>query len=178
MRMKHAPSMGLPGLYLRQLQAADLADWYAYLSQPKVYQHTSWNLSSMADLQPLLDSYQSPLPDAPMRLALIDTNQERMIGSIGFHTISSHNQSAEIAYDLAPAYWGRGIASAICDTVCTWAFQEYGFVRIQATVLESNLASARVIEKSGFRYEGLLRAFRNVRGARGNFKMYARLSDD
>ena len=87
------------------------------------------------------------------------------------------NRSAEIAYDLAPAYWGRGIASAVCAAVTAWAFSHEGLVRVQATALETNLRSDKVLEKCGYGYEGLLRAYRMVRGTPGNFRMYARVSE-
>ena len=87
------------------------------------------------------------------------------------------NRSAEIAYDLAPAYWGRGIASAVCTAVTAWAFSHEDWVRVQATVLETNLRSDKVLKKCAYGYEGLLRAYRMVRGTPGNFRMYARVSE-
>ena len=51
-------------------------------------------------------------------------------------------------------------------------------VRVQGTVLETNVGSARVLQKCRYRHEGLLRSFRMVRGIPGNFQLYARLNDD
>ena len=48
----------------------------------------------------------------------------------------------------------------------------------QGTVLETNVASARALQKCGYRHEGLLRSFRMVRGIPGNFQIFARLNDD
>jgi [ribosomal protein S5]-alanine N-acetyltransferase len=45
--------------------------------------------------------------------------------------------------------------------------------RVQPTVLESNQRSVRVLERSGFEREGLLRSDRLVRGHPGNLRMYA-----
>ena len=101
-----------------------------------------------------------------------------MIGTIGFHTVSDMNRSAELAFDFAPDYWGRGIATAMCSAVTQWSYRALNLVRVQATVLESDVASSRVLEKSGFTYEGLLRAYRMVRGSPGNFKIYSRLVSD
>ncbi len=178
MRIEAAPASPLAGIYLRQMEGRDIESWFAYLRLPQVYQHTSWNVSTPADLMPMIQTYESTLATSARRLAIIDASNQALIGSIGFHTISDVNLSAEIAYDLAPSAWGRGIASALCDTVTRWAFAEYSFVRIQATVLESNVRSMQVLENCGYQYEGLLRAFRQVRGMPGNFKMYARLAGD
>ncbi len=51
-------------------------------------------------------------------------------------------------------------------------------MRIQGAVLDTNAASARVLRKCRYRHEGLLRAYRMVRGTPGNFQLYARLSTD
>ena len=178
MKIATPPRAGFPGLSLRQLERADLDAWYAYLSNPDVIRHTSWNLRSRDDLLPLFDNIESAGPDSIRRLAIVDTASGALAGTIGLHTVSTANRSAEIAYDLAPAHWGRGIASAVCEAVTAWAFSDGGFMRVQGVVLTSNAGSARVLQKCGYRYEGLLRAYKMVRGTPGDFAMYARLATD
>lgn len=177
MKIAAPPRSGFPGLSLRQIECADLGAWHAYLTNPDVYRHTSWNLRSPDDLLPLFDAIESTDPDSIRRLAVIDDASGVLAGTIGLHTVSTVNRSAEIAYDLAPSHWGRGIASALCTSVTEWAFAE-GFMRMQAVVLTSNAGSARVLQKCGYRYEGLLRAYKMVRGTPGDFAMYARLATD
>ncbi|MBY4771473.1 GNAT family N-acetyltransferase [Burkholderia ambifaria] len=178
MRIDVPPRSGFAGLSLRQLERTDLDAWYAYLSNLEVIRHTSWNLHSRDDLLPLFDGIDSAQPDSIRRLAIVDDASGALAGTIGLHTVSTANRSAEIAYDLAPPHWGRGIASAVCASVTAWAFAEGGFMRIQGVVLTSNAGSARVLQKCGYRYEGLLRAYRMVRGVPGDFAMYARIATD
>ena len=178
MKIAMPPRAGFPGLSLRQLERADLDAWYAYLSNPDVFRHTSWSLRSPDDLLPMFDNIESTDPDSIRRLAIVDTASGALAGTIGLHTVSTVNRSAEIAYDLAPSHWGRGIASAVCEAVTAWAFTHGGVMRMQAVVLTSNAGSARVLQKCGYRYEGLLRAYKMVRGTPGDFAMYARLATD
>ena len=176
MRIEVPPASRLPGITLRQIECSDVPDWYAYLSVPAVVEHTSWNIRGPGDLQILCGRYESPGPDSPCRLAVVDQRLDRLIGTVGFHTVSDINRSAEIAFDFAPDYWGRGIATKLCDAVTDWSYKAFGFLRVQATVLQTNLASERVLQKCGFSYEGLLRSYRLVRGHPGDFKMYSRLA--
>lgn len=176
MRIQTPPESGRPGILLRQLERSDIPAWYAYLCAPEVLQHTSWNLSAPADLLPFFDAIDSTESSSVRRLAIVDEASARLIGTIGFHSISDVHRNAEIAYDLAPLYWGKGIAAAVISTVTRWAFREYGFVRIQGTVLENNVRSARVLKRCQFKYEGTLMSFRMVRGAPGDFQMYALLN--
>lgn len=164
--------------HFRQLDRDDLQEWYDYLTDPLVVEHTSWNISAPQDLHSSFDLIESTSPSSNIRLAIVDSANDGLIGTIGFHTVSAVNRSAEIAYDLSRRYWGQGIATSACQTLTEWAFAHLGFVRIQATTLESNQKSEHVLLKCGYKYEGLLRAYRQVRGVAGNFKIYSRLNTD
>jgi ribosomal-protein-alanine N-acetyltransferase len=172
------PRCGLAGFALRPLRRADVAEWYAYLSIPEVIEHTSWDLRGPEDLERLVRRYEAPDPQSDIRFAIVEEGGGCLAGTIGFHSTSATHCSAELAYDLSPRYWGRGIATAVCAAVTGWSYGALGLQRVQATVLESNLRSERVLRRCGFSYEGLLRAYRLVRGLPGNFKMYARLAGD
>ena len=66
--------------------------------------------------------------------------------------------SAEVGYWLGRAVWGRGLATRAVTSFTAWAFATYEFTRLFATPFAFNLASARVLEKSGWRREGVLRS--------------------
>ena len=178
MRITRAPAVQYPGVSLRQLERTDIPQWYAYLSQQAVVQHTSWNLSSEQDLLPMFDEMDSTLATSTIRLAITDELNGELIRTIGFHSISQVNRTAEVAYDLAPQFWGKGIASAVCTAVTQWSFLKYGWVRVQGTVLDTNPGSAQVLINSGFEFEGRLRSLRMVRATPRNFDLYARLNTD
>jgi [ribosomal protein S5]-alanine N-acetyltransferase len=64
--------------------------------------------------------------------------------------------TAEIGYWLAEPFWGRGIMTEAVRAVVEAAFAEPDFYRIFAPVFSWNAASMRVLEKAGFRREGIL----------------------
>ncbi|MFZ6779006.1 GNAT family N-acetyltransferase [Undibacterium sp. Ji83W] len=163
---------------LRNIRRSDAETWYDYLKNPEVIRHTSWNLSSAADLLSQFNMYESEEINSPIRLAIATKTDDSLIGTVGFHTISDINRSAELAYDLAPEYWGKGIMQVAAMALCDWGFHEAAYNRIQATVLESNSHSIQLLERMGFGREGYLRAFRLVRGTPGNFWMYSCLHPD
>ncbi len=85
-------------------------------------------------------------------------NATETIGSIGMLPQSDVARlSAEVGYWLGQSFWGRGIATESLKFLTEYAFAELGLVRLYATVLEWNPASARVLEKAGYEYEGLMR---------------------
>jgi [ribosomal protein S5]-alanine N-acetyltransferase len=158
---------------LRPIEAADIPVWYEYLSTPAVFEHTSWNLQSPAQLEHYACSRESNTPASLLRLAIALRSNNRLVGTAGFHTVSPENRSAELAYDLSPAVWGKGIASHVCQILVAWAHAHVGLGRVQATVLTSNERSLRVLQRCRFEREGLMRSYRMVRGRPGDFWMYA-----
>ena len=160
---------------LRPLREAALARWADYLADPVVFQHTSWDHPGVAELRGYLGSESSGDPDARLRLAIAARTDDRLLGTIGFHTVSARNRVAEIAYALHPQAWGRGLASSMVEAMARWAHAEAGVWRVQATVLQSNARSIRVLDRAGFQREGLLRGYRWVRGEPGEFVMLSHL---
>jgi [ribosomal protein S5]-alanine N-acetyltransferase len=156
---------------LRPLTPADIPQWFAYLTLPLVFEHTSWNVQSAAELEHYAGlSHQ---PSALLRLAIAERATDQLVGTIGFHSVSPENRSAELAYDLSPPWWGKGIASQMCEVMVQWAHEHVGLLRVQATVLTSNSRSIEVLQRCGFKREGLLRSYRIVRGRPGDFWMYS-----
>lgn len=70
------------------------------------------------------------------------------VGTVGIFPASRPGAIA-IGYALRPAHWGRGYATELCSAVAA-AIAAVRDDEIVATVLESNAASRRVLEKSGF----------------------------
>ncbi len=66
--------------------------------------------------------------------------------------------SAELGYWLAEPFWGRGFATATVRRVVDHAFSDLGLLRVWAVTFDANPASARVLEKSGFVFEGVQRS--------------------
>lgn len=158
---------------LRPIVAGDIPVWYEYLALPAVFEHTSWNIQSPSELEHYANNAESRIPSSLLRLAIADRRSDRLVGTIGFHTVSPEHRSAELAFDLAPILWGKGIATRLCKVMVDWAHADARLRRVQATVLKSNGRSTRVLERCGFEREGLLRSYRLVRGNPGDFWMYS-----
>ena len=102
-----------------------------------------------------------------------------LVGGIGFGGLEiGKTHRAEIGYWLAKAYWGRGIMTEAVKKVCEVAFTELSLIRITAHVLVFNVRSERVLAKSEFRLEGLLRMQHFKDGRYLDGKLYARLKEE
>lgn len=169
------PVLDYPQTILRPLRQNDIEPWFDYLTQQAVYQHTSWNVQSPAELEHYAWQTERFTDSSALRFAIADRDTDRLLGTAGFHTVTPVNASAELAYDLSPAAWGRGLATAACASLLRWGHRHVGLVRIQATVLPANQRSIQVLERNGFEREGLLRSYRKVRGPSRDFWMYSHI---
>lgn len=82
------------------------------------------------------------------------------LGNIQHGTVSS----AWIGYWVHSSHQGRGIATAAVALGVDHALRGVGLHRVEATVLVGNVASRRVLDKTGFRQEGVLRRNLHIDG--------------
>jgi RimJ/RimL family protein N-acetyltransferase len=118
------------------------------------------------------------LADPAGMMFCIDVGGEA-IGGIGLHPGDDINRlTAELGYWIAEPFWGRGIATAAVRAIVPHGFAQQPLERIEGYAFANNPASARVLEKAGFTYEGRLR--RNVikDGQMLDSLLYARLRSD
>lgn len=102
------------------------------------------------------------------------------VGAIGYTLHDDVERvSAEIGYWLGSAYWGRGIMTSAVAAVTRRAFNRHeGLRRVYAVPYTRSVASARVLEKVGYRLEGRLRQSAIKDGEVTDQFMYAMLRDE
>ena len=92
----------------------------------------------------------------PQSLAIV--YRDEPVGGVGFERMQDLSRlTAEFGYWISAAFWGRGFATEAARSASAYAFAEFDFERLQASVLEWNEPSCRVLEKAGFTLEGRLR---------------------
>ncbi|RTL38664.1 MAG: N-acetyltransferase [Burkholderiales bacterium] len=171
------PVLSTRDVVLRAVRPGDLPRWLAYLQQEPVRQHISWRPGSVDDLAEFVESTTLASGARQIRFAIARAADDALVGTVGLHSIVREHRVAEIAYDLDPACWGRGLATAACQAVLAWA-RTQGLHRIQASVLDGNLASARVLQRCQFSQEGLMRGCRWVDGVPRDVRLFSHLPTD
>jgi ribosomal-protein-alanine N-acetyltransferase len=80
-----------------------------------------------------------------------------------------------IGYWLLPGGRGRGLATRAVRLVTRWCFEALGLARVAILAEPSNRASVRVAERSGFRFEGVLRSNDEIGGRRVDNAVFSML---
>ena len=78
----------------------------------------------------------------------------QIVGSISVESKADENYAVgAIGYMILTPFWSQGIGTEAVRQICGIAFRELALERIIGEVFPENLASARVLEKNGFRLE-------------------------
>ena len=82
----------------------------------------------------------------------------QLIGNISVEKKADiYRLDGEIGYFLLDEYKGQGIMTEAVSQICELAFSELDICRITGLVFVENTASARVLEKNGFKPEGCMK---------------------
>ena len=142
------------------------------LSDHRVDQPTSYDILALEQAQALIvDWLAKEGIGHARRWAVTQPRQDALIGTCGFHRIDAKHQVAELGYEIAPVWWGRGFATAAIGAVVNWAFTASSIRRVEAVAWVGNTPSIRALEKCSFNREGLLRQYRLCRGEPRDFYM-------
>jgi RimJ/RimL family protein N-acetyltransferase len=147
-------------LRLREFVEGDWEAVLAYQSDPRYLRYYTWDSRTAEEAQAFVGMFlaqQVELPRVRFQLAVEDRASGRLIGNCGIRQRSASAHDAELGYELAPAWWGRGLATEAAGVMLHFAFEDLGLRRVEAHCLAENRASARVLEKLGFHEEGRLR---------------------
>lgn len=90
-------------------------------------------------------------------LAIVLPVLDEVIGMTGLRIRDKKAKVAEIGYWLGRKYWGQGIVSEAAGMMLNFGLNKLKLKRVCAKVMKPNSASARILEKHGFKPEGCLR---------------------
>ena len=110
-------------------------------------------------------------------LAIADAATGRAIGYVGVSGLVWRHRRGSLGYWITGARRGQGLTSAAVALLVPWAFEVLGLVRVEAVVEVANHASQRVLERNGFRPEGVLRSYYEMHGRFMDMVMFSRLAD-
>ncbi|MBR5175251.1 MAG: GNAT family N-acetyltransferase [Bacteroidales bacterium] len=76
----------------------------------------------------------------------------KIVGSISVERMADEERNVgAIGYMILTPWWSKGLGTEAVRQMCGIAFRELALERIIGEVFPENLASARVLEKNGFR---------------------------
>ncbi|TCP29060.1 ribosomal-protein-alanine N-acetyltransferase [Scopulibacillus darangshiensis] len=177
---KEFPVIETRRLILREVTVDDANDMFAYLSDKAVVKPMGLDpFQTVKDVWDEIGWYKSIFEEGTgMRWGITPKDSGKVIGSCGFLNMRTKHYRAEVGYELSRDHWGKGIANEALKAVIRYGYQHFLLERIEALIEPMNLPSQKLVEKLGFRREGLLRHYEFTCGKFDDLYMYSIIKED
>jgi RimJ/RimL family protein N-acetyltransferase len=166
-------------LVIRPVEEADIADLLLINGDDQVTRflpYETWQ--SVADGMTWLQRTRSiESTGTGVQLVVTAKASGRVIGACLVFRYEEGSARAELGYVLGRAYWGKGcMREALAALIAR--FFEAGLRRLEAQVHPANIASCQLLERLGFRNEGLLRQRWVAKGETYDARFYGLLREE
>ena len=174
------PDLETDRLRLRHPRPDDAEAVLAVFGDPQAMRY--WSHEPLADLDAARD-YLKVIDEGfekrtLFQWAITEPGDDRLIGTVTLTSWDRANRHAELGYMLARSRWGRGLASEAVRAVLDYGLLALGLHRVEAELDPRNAASGRLLERLGFRHEGLLRQRWFLYGEWSDSALYGLLAAD
>ena len=143
-----------PRLIVRTFQPEDTENLYEYLSKDEIYRFEPGEPVDRQQAQELANEMST----SPDFWAVELQAEQKVIGQIYFkHIDPPHLMTWELGYIMSPRYQRQGYTTEAVTALLRNGFTKAGIHRVIAHCNPENTASWKLLEKIGFRREGLLK---------------------
>ena len=174
------PRLETEDLILRKPVMKDAKDIFRYASDEEVARYVLWEPHRrLSETRMFVRNLRSRCRAGwPSSWVVVLRETGTVIGTIGFVWYSSENNAAELGYSFSRDHWNRGYATQALKAVTDILFRSLPLNRLEAQHDVRNPASGRVMQKSGFVQEGILRGRILNKGEYVDTVLYALLRSD
>lgn len=153
------PVLETERLTLRAVTSADAPDIFRIMSDPRVIRYFGMlPMTALDEAVERVERIQSSFQDhTGIRWGITHRETGQLLGTCGFWRLIKPHYRAEIGYDLAAEWWGKGVMPEAVAAVLTYGFTTMGLHSVEAHIHPANTGSRRVLEKLGFEQEGYFR---------------------
>lgn len=172
-------------LVMRPPQHSDFRHWVALRSDSAEFL-TPWepawssdHLSRRAFTNRVYWASRSISAGTAVPLFLVRREDETLLGAITLDNVRrGPSQAATLGYWIGAPHARQGYMREAIRGLVGYAFDTLDLSRIEAACLAENSASRGLLEKSGFKYEGVAQAYLQINGRWRNHVLYANLRND
>jgi ribosomal-protein-alanine N-acetyltransferase len=173
------------GLFLRTPSFADYAVWAELRAESRAYL-TPWEPTWPADdltrtaFRRRIRRYQAEIrEDRAYPLFIFRQTDYALLGGITLSNVArGMTQTATLGYWMGERHANKGYMTKAVRAIAPFAFGALNLHRLEAACLPHNAASMRLLEKVGFRREGVARGLVCINGRWQDHVVYALLTDD
>lgn len=179
------PAIVGDGVTLRTPQMADYAEWAALRETSRVFL-TPWEPTWPADdltrssFRRRIRRYaEDQRTDQAYAFMVVRNSDDRLVGGLTLANIRRGvAQAGSLGYWMGVPFVRCGYMTAAVRAIIPFAFRALRLHRLEAACIPANVASVRLLEKTGFVREGYARQYLCINGIWQDHLLFARLKDD
>lgn len=151
----NAPILTTSRLLIKAFNLTDAEAVFAYRSDPEIGKYQSFHPTNADETKAFILSKDLIFNTEDTWFQLGIYCNGIVIGDMGIHFVGPCNSQCEIGYTLARQEQGKGYAQEAVTAVVDYLFGTLKKHRITASLDPRNIASVKLLERIGFRREGL-----------------------
>lgn len=174
------PILTLPNCVIRAYHPQDAEQMAVAADSPLIAKNMRNTFPSPYTLDSA-NSWINLATTTPTRnFGIVSPDGQTFLGGVGLRPlVDVECRTYEIGYWIAPAAWGRGLATEAVKGFSRWAFETFeDLLRLEAAVFATNEASEKVLRKCGFVHEGTRRRAIWKNGEVLDLKLYGLLREE
>jgi len=161
---------------LRIMEKEDLPLFAEWINEPEVFgEYNPIHQMSKAELEKMLDN---PGDFQPFIIEKKDSSKIGFIAHFNVIHTGTGTKQLEVGYSLVPKERGKGYGTEALQIMLDYLFLSKNVARIQVQTDVRNAASQNIIEKVGFKKEGILRKNFFMRGELRDCYIYSILREE
>ncbi len=179
------PILSTERLWLRLPRSGDFAEWAKLRRSSKDFLEKwepTWkpdHLASSSFANRVSQAKKSYDAGTSLSLLLVRHADNAIVGGITLDNIrAGPSQSGSLGYWVGEIHARQGYMQETIPAMVHYAFHDLDLSRIEAACLPTNVPSRRLLEKTGFKYEGVAQSYLEIAGRWCNHVLYANLRGD
>ena len=154
-------------LLLSPLRSTDAPTLYRYRSTPEVSRFQGWSPASLEEVERFIERQREAEFDQPQswfQLGIRQRDSEELVGDLGVHFLEAGSQQVELGVTVDPRHQRLGIAREAITRLLDYLFLELEKHRVIASVDPQNAPIRALLQRVGFREEGLFIESERIQG--------------
>jgi ribosomal-protein-alanine N-acetyltransferase len=163
-----------------KLEPSMFKELFSWRDDPFAKKYNPFADCTFIEFTKIMNNYSQDLKEVysgkDFKWAIIDNKE--ILALLGISQVNKMMKTAEIGYQVSPKYRRKGIGLIAVDELVKLVFTETDLRKLVATIADANIPSCKIVEKLGFKQEGLLRKHFIINGIETDERIYGLLREE